>query len=380
MSSASIQSVSIQTNSASSPVTLTPDIDGNYFLDICANDTTFSVNIVANAGASSVEIINQITSASWSSASSSLSQSNIPLTSAGSGYFGISVISQDGTNTISSSLSISNTADTTLIDVAVDGNALTFPYSYAAPLGTTNVAIDFATLNPNATVVITDASENGSSPPGSNNFLISSSYTITVTAENGITTATYPITITDSSTTTTTTTTAAPGVVCFLGNAPVSTPGGPRRIDSLHEGDLVLTPEGEAVAIKRVKAMRVRPGPSTNPYVIAAGQFGATEELLISPRHRVATAGGAMVEARALGLVQKAMRAPFNYYNIELPGWANMRVAGVEVESLAPAKRVVATADQFRAAIAKLPKTAETAKLLRRVCQKTQDGKVVIFG
>lgn len=87
-----------------------------------------------------------------------------------------------------------------------------------------------------------------------------------------------------------------------------------------------------------------------------------------------------MVEARALGLVQKAMRAPFNYYNIELSGWVNMRVAGVEVESLAPAKRVVATADQFRAAIAKLPKTAETAKLLRRVCQKTQDGKFVIFG
>jgi hypothetical protein len=90
-----------------------------------------------------------------------------------------------------------------------------------------------------------------------------------------------------------------------------------------------------------------------------------------------------MIEARDLGLKQKAMKAPFNYYNIELPGWSNMRVAGVEVESLAPAKRVVATLDQVKAAIAALPasqKTAETLKTLKRICQKTADGKIVVYG
>jgi hypothetical protein len=90
-----------------------------------------------------------------------------------------------------------------------------------------------------------------------------------------------------------------------------------------------------------------------------------------------------MVEAKDLGLTQKAMKAPFNYYNIELPGWANMRVAGVEVESLAPTKRVTATLEQVQAAIAALPasqKTAETLKTLTRICQKTADGKIVVFG
>jgi len=172
------------------------------------------------------------------------------------------------------------------------------------------------------------------------------------------------------------------GPVCFLGHAPVATPTGSKRIDSLAEGDLVLTESGKAVPIQRVKVMRCRPGPTTNPYVIVKGQFGATEELLISPRHKVAV-GTDMVEAKDLGLQQKAMKAPFNYYNLELPNWSNMCVAGVEVESLAPAKRITATVDQVKAAIAALPasqKNAETMKTLNRICQKTADGKIVIFG
>ena len=208
--------------------------------------------------------------------------------------------------------------------------------------------------------------------------------TTTTDAPTTTTTTLPPTTTTTTAAPTTTTTTAAPGQgpVCFLGHAPVATPTGPKRIDSLSEGDLVLTETGKAVPIQRVKVMRCRPGPTTNPYVIAAGQFGATEELLISPRHRVAV-GSAMIEARDLGLKQKTMKSPFNYYNIELPGWANMRVAGVEVESLAPAKRVVATVAQVQAAIAALPasqKNAETMKTLKRICQKTSDGKIVVYG
>jgi hypothetical protein len=168
-------------------------------------------------------------------------------------------------------------------------------------------------------------------------------------------------------------------VVCFLGNAPVATPTGPKRIDSLKEGDLVLTESGKPVPIQRLKVMRVRPGPTTNPYVIAKGSYGATEELLISPRHCVAVAGK-MIEARDLGLPQKTMSKPFTYYNIELPGWANMRVAGVEVESLAPAKRVVATVEQVKAAIAKLPKTTETLKMVQRLCKRNADGTLTVFG
>lgn len=168
-------------------------------------------------------------------------------------------------------------------------------------------------------------------------------------------------------------------VTCFLGNAPVATPSGSKRIDSLKEGDLVLTETGKPVAIQRMKAMRVRPGPSSNPYVIAKGSYGATEELLISPRHKVAV-GSKMIEARYLGLPQKTMSKPFTYYNIELPGWANMRVAGVEVESLAPAKRVIATAAQVLEAISKMPRTTDTLKTLQRICKRNADGTLTVYG
>jgi hypothetical protein len=168
-------------------------------------------------------------------------------------------------------------------------------------------------------------------------------------------------------------------VTCFLGNAPVATPTGPKRIDSLKEGDLVLTETGKSVAIQSIKALRVRPGPATNPYVIAKGSYGATEELLISPRHKVAV-GDKMIEACDLGLPQKTMKKPFTYYNIELPGWANMRVAGVEVESLAPAKRVIASAAQVLEAIAKLPKTTETLKMVQRICKRNADGTLTVYG
>ena len=169
-------------------------------------------------------------------------------------------------------------------------------------------------------------------------------------------------------------------VICFLGQAPVATPMGPRRIDSLKEGDLVLTDTGKPVAIQRVSKMRVRPGLFTNPYVIPKGMFGATEELLISPRHRVATAEGEMIEAHELGLQQRPMHKEFNYYNLELPGWSNMRVAGVEVESLAPSKRFIATIAQAKEAFSKLPKTAETLKIIQRICKRNPDGTVTIYG
>jgi len=203
--------------------------------------------------------------------------------------------------------------------------------------------------------------------------------TTTTAAPTTTTTTAAPTTTTTTAAPTTTTTTAAPpSIACFLGHAPVATPTGPQRIDSLKEGDLVLTETGESVPIQRLKVMRVRPSPTTNPYVIAKGQHGATEELLISPRHCVAV-DGKMIEAQDLGLPQKTMAKPFTYYNIELPGWANMRVAGVEVESLAPAIRVVASAAQVLNAISKLPNTTETLKAIQRLCKRNADGTLTVY-
>jgi hypothetical protein len=170
--------------------------------------------------------------------------------------------------------------------------------------------------------------------------------------------------------------------ICFLGSAPVLTPTGYRRIDSLSVGDSVLTADGRDAAIQHVKHQRVvTPSANVNPYVIPKGTFGATENLAISPRHCVAVPGCGMVEARELGLRQMSMRAAFDYYNLELPEWDNMVVAGVEVESLAPKKRVVMTAAQFRGLVAAQGLCRSTSDLtkLSQIVEMLADGRVAVM-
>ena len=168
----------------------------------------------------------------------------------------------------------------------------------------------------------------------------------------------------------------AGAVPCFFGDAPVLTPSGYRRMDSLREGDIVSTPGGPA-AIERVKVYRCAAGPTTNPYVIPKGQFGATRRLLISPNHRVATANG-MVEAQHLGLRQEERTGELTYYNLALPGWANMTVAGVEVESLAPVQHITVPLAVFTALVAKKYGAVTPAVLaqIKRTCRFLENGHV----
>ena len=139
---------------------------------------------------------------------------------------------------------------------------------------------------------------------------------------------------------------------CFLGDAPVLTPGGWRRIDSLLAGDDVVTATGAVVPVRSVSVTQMAATAATRPYVIAEGQFGANQRLPISPRHRVAV-GGRMIEAQELGLPRdESVTGTILYYNVELPAWENMIVAGVEVESQAPLKHVIVSAAQFHAMFA----------------------------
>ena len=122
-----------------------------------------------------------------------------------------------------------------------------------------------------------------------------------------------------------------PTTACFFGDAPVLTPSGYRRIDSLRVGDIVTTLTGEDI-ITRIYMRSTPAGPNDNPYRIPAGTFGAVKPLLISPRHCIAVKG-AMVEARKSGLKQAAKEGVLTYYNLELKRHSTMIVAGVEVES-----------------------------------------------
>jgi hypothetical protein len=169
-----------------------------------------------------------------------------------------------------------------------------------------------------------------------------------------------------------------PGAVCFLGKAPVLTPSGYRRIDSLKVGDLVTTAEGEAVPIHTVFIKSYSPSNTVNPYIIPKGQFGATMNIAISPDHLVQTAEGKMVKARFLGLEQKEMSEDFNYYNIELPNYEQIIVAGVTVESKYPTITAELTLSQLSKFLEENSEvlTPEVLSQLKTGLTRTANGKV----
>jgi hypothetical protein len=171
--------------------------------------------------------------------------------------------------------------------------------------------------------------------------------------------------------------------VCFLGDAPVLTPNGYQRIDSLRIGDTVMTADGRRAPIQAIKIMSCVASMNSNPYIIPRGVYGATQDLMISPRHRIATADGQMLEARALGLDQAKMRGTLTYYNLELPKWErdNMIVAGVEVESLAPVRRRVISAAAFKRLVQRSYGdniTPSVMAYLMRICRFLPSGEVEV--
>jgi hypothetical protein len=166
-----------------------------------------------------------------------------------------------------------------------------------------------------------------------------------------------------------------PSPVCFLGNAPVLTPSGYLRIDTLRVGDVVNTPTGTAT-IEKIHKKEYEAGPHSNPYIIPKGIHGATQRLLISPRHSVAV-NGRMIEARDLGLKQEDRKGTLTYYNLGITGYSNMFVAGVEVESLAPITRVTITSDQFMNVL-KSKYGGRITKEIKEACKFLADGSVSV--
>jgi len=252
-------------------------------------------------------------------------------------------------------VNIGSTTNNNMVLIDISLNAT---YTFAAPILSTyslSVANTVQTLN---------------GPDGSTVLAINGTVTLKDTAGNS-----YILTIRDLDTAWSMTVVSGP--ICFFGNAPVLTPSGYRRMDSLRIGDLVSTPAGP-VAIERVFKKDYAASATTNPYVIPKGTLGATKRLLISPNHRVAV-GGKMVEAcdPSLGLEQVAMDGTLTYYNLQLSGWANMTVAGVEVESLAPVKRlVISMADFAKIMTKKFGPAWRQNPSIERTCRFLPDGNV----
>ncbi len=139
-------------------------------------------------------------------------------------------------------------------------------------------------------------------------------------------------------------------VPCFLKGTLIRTPTGEVPIETLKEGDEVVTTTGEIKAITNIQRATVPPTESTNPYKIPEGDLGATQDLYLSPTHGVRTAGGETVEAQFLGYPQEKMDTPVEYYNISIGRLRSELIYanGVAVESMgADGKNTVADVSTF---------------------------------
>ena len=112
-------------------------------------------------------------------------------------------------------------------------------------------------------------------------------------------------------------------IPCFLAGTRVETPEGPRVIEHLHPGDLVLTRDHGAQPVAWIGARRVGKDEARrhdlHPIRIPAGALGNRRDICVSPAHRVAL-HGPLCE---LWFGEAELLAPAS----QLVGWRGIHVA-----------------------------------------------------
>ena len=138
-------------------------------------------------------------------------------------------------------------------------------------------------------------------------------------------------------------------VVCFTARTRIDTPVGPRRIETLKPGDLVLTRDHGAQPIRWIGGSTVPANNQLAPIVITAGTLGNTADFVVSPLHAVLVTGwqaellfgAAEVLVRAKDLLNgdTVYRRPgglVTYWHILLDAHQLLRSEGMYSESLYP--------------------------------------------
>lgn len=144
-------------------------------------------------------------------------------------------------------------------------------------------------------------------------------------------------------------------VTCFTRGSRVATPSGPRLIEELQAGDLVLTRDNGPQPLRWIGATKVTAEtlvqfPEKRPVTIAAGTFGDHDETTVSPHHRVivegwkaeALFGQSEVLATAASLlaatgVSRAAAAEVDYMHLLFDAHEVVQVDGLWSESFHPA-------------------------------------------
>ncbi|MBY6065272.1 Hint domain-containing protein [Leisingera aquaemixtae] len=80
-------------------------------------------------------------------------------------------------------------------------------------------------------------------------------------------------------------------IICFTAGTRIATIAGLRAIESLRPGDLVMTRDNGMQPVRWISRSTVPAAGNLAPIRIAAGQFGAERDLLVSPQHRMLFSG-----------------------------------------------------------------------------------------
>jgi Hint domain len=83
-------------------------------------------------------------------------------------------------------------------------------------------------------------------------------------------------------------------VPCFVAGTCIATPTGPRAVESLAPGDLVLTLDRGAQPLRWAGSVTAQGSGATAPVLIPAGTFGPHADVRLSPQHRVCLVGWAV--------------------------------------------------------------------------------------
>ncbi|MBA3910224.1 MAG: hypothetical protein C0524_10155 [Rhodobacter sp.] len=177
--------------------------------------------------------------------------------------------------------------------------------------------------------------------------------TATEAQMNGIGAGAIPITTVDET---------PPPFTCFCTGTMIATPSGPRAVETLVAGDMVLNDQGEAhqifwVGRSRISLAALHRNPGLNPIRIPANAFGPSlpeADLLVSPQHRIVLEGPAAEllfgETRVLAPVKHLVGtfaetvtsdADVDYFHILTEGHEILVSNGLPTESFQPARRMI---------------------------------------
>jgi hypothetical protein len=148
-------------------------------------------------------------------------------------------------------------------------------------------------------------------------------------------------------------------VPCFVAGTPVDTPRGPVPVEQLRPGDAVLTRDGGTAVLRWIGIAARRAEGKTAPVRISAGLFGATQDIAVSPQHRVLVTGPRAallfgedeVLVRARDLVDGSRvtweedGTPLRYVHLMFDRHEIVRTAGMWSESYQPGARSLSAFD-----------------------------------